>query len=193
MAENRDTPRCGAAPKKNGPRQHPCKLPPVAGGNRCRFHGGKSPRAQAAARNNLLEQEAQRALDAIERRAVTPVDDPLTELSKLAGQVLAWKDAMGKHVQELNSLRYSGENGEYIRGEVLLFERAMDRCASVLGLIAKLNIDERLARIADRQAEALEAALLAAFDAAGIGLRDTAVRERVTTAFHGELSVLTAA
>ena len=66
----------------------------------------------------------------------------------------------------LTSPRYAGMTGEQIRGEVQLFERAMDRCNTVLATYAKLNIDERLSRITEAQqfmvVQAIEAALSSA-------------------------------
>jgi hypothetical protein len=56
-------------------------------------------------------------------------------------------------------MRYSTDGGEAIRGEIVLWERAMDRCLAVLGTIAKLNIDERLVRINERQVNEFTAAL----------------------------------
>jgi hypothetical protein len=44
----------------------------------------------------------------------------------------------------------------------------MDRTGHVLGMIAKLNIEDRMARVTERQADALVSALEAALAAAGI-------------------------
>ena len=104
------------------------------------------------------------------RLDVDPVEDPFTELSKLAGQVVAFKDALAAKVNELQAIRYEamGAGTEQLRAEVALYERAMDRCASVLGLIAKLDIDSRLARISDKQADAVIRAVDAALTKAGV-------------------------
>lgn len=180
---------CGAKPRPGAERQHPCRKPVSPGTTRCNLHGGKSPRAQAKAARDQLEAQVDKAIAKLD---IAPVEDPLTELSKLAGRVLAWEESMRGHVDKLRSLRYESANGEAIRGEILLFERAMDRCAMVLGLIAKLNIDDRLARITERQAEMLESALFAAFEEAGLTIADTGKRERVATAFGRHLSLVAA-
>lgn len=71
--------------------------------------------------------------------------------------------------REPDQIRYrSYQGGEQIRGEVLLFERAMDRCVHTLGVIAKLNIDDRLAAITERQADIIERAVLAMMDDLGM-------------------------
>lgn len=145
----------------------PCGNWPITGGNVCRKHGGAAPQVKAAAIRRTAEADVQRGLARLD---VTPIGDPFEQLSALAGQVVAWKDALAGKVNELTTLRYEamGAGTEQLRAEVALFERALDRCASVLGLIAKLNIDERLAKISERQAEAVVRAVDAAIAAAGI-------------------------
>jgi hypothetical protein len=109
---------------------------------------------------------------------VVPVDNPLAELQKLAGQVLAWKDAIGRMVNELEEIRYASEHsGEQLRSEVALFERAMDRCERVLVAMARLNIDERLAKISERQASLVVGVLKGALDDLGIDRTEEEVRK----------------
>lgn len=150
--------------KSNG---EPCGSWPLRGALVCRKHGGAAPQVQAKAKLRLAEQEIRAGLAKLDVQAV---DDPLTELSKLAGQVVAWKDALAAKVNELTALRYEamGAGTEQLRAEVALWERALDRCAAVLGLIAKLDIDSRLAAISERQADAVVRAVDAAIAAAGI-------------------------
>jgi hypothetical protein len=173
-AKNRRSVRCG-----NG------SLP---GQQVCRLHGGSSPQAKRKAAERVLEDQARKALDKLD---IQPVDDPLEALSQLAGQILAWKDLLAERVKELQGkYRYETEFNEAIRGEVVLFERAMDRAVQVLAVIAKLNIDERLAAITERQAGMLENALFAAFEAYGFTLDDADHKQNVLTAFTAELAVI---
>lgn len=145
----------------------PCGSWARTGTTVCNAHGARAPRVAAAAAERRLDVKVRRALATLE---VEPCEDPLTELSKLAGVVLSWKDAIAERVNELTSVRYSatGAGTEQLRAEVALFERALDRCASVLGLMARLDIDGRMARISERQAEAIVRALDAGLAAAGI-------------------------
>lgn len=183
----RQGPRCGAAPKAGSDRKWPCKRFPIIGQTRCRQHGGIHKNTDSDRARVLTE----RKIDAAVRRLnITPVEDPLSALKMLAGEVLAWKNEMSRHVGELEILRYRSDAAEQIRGEVQLFERAMDRCASVLTSIAKLNIDERLAAISEQQAQALTTALFAAFDEAGLGITDTAEKKAVAKAFNGHLRLV---
>lgn len=157
----------------------------------CRFHGGASPHVKRKAMERRLEEQVRNLFNRLD---IKPVDDPLTELSHLAGQVVAWKDHLAGMVDNLkNQYRYETEFNEAIRGEVALFERALDRCAQVLGMIAKLNIDERLAAITERQAQALENGLFAAFDAAGLQITDADQKDEIARAFARHLTVISAA
>ena len=97
------------------------------------------------------------------------VDNPLDALARLAGQVLAFKDAVGELVNELREIRYQdAKDSEQLRSEVALYERAMDRAVTVLAAMARLKIDERLAAISQLQAEMLFRAVNAGFASAGV-------------------------
>lgn len=129
------------------------------GAGTCRLHGGSTRSVTKAAQLQLLEREAAIQLA---RLNVAPVTDALTELGKLGGQVLAWRDAMADQVNKLTTLGYENDKtGEQLRTDVALFERAMDRCITVLGTIARLKIDERLVRIEQQRVDLVADALAA--------------------------------
>jgi len=156
-------PRC-AARRSNG---DPCRNRPMRGQSVCRKHGGASPQAKAAAVRRQVEAEARQVLAEL---GAAPVEDPLAGLLKLAGQVLAWQAATAALVNQLDGIRYPGANGaEQLRAEVALYERAMDRAVTVLAAIARLNIDERLVQVTERQADAVVSAINVALEAAGVG------------------------
>jgi hypothetical protein len=135
------------------------------GRGRCRLHGG-STRSQT--RRAVDEQIEERARVIVGQLGTRPVENPLAELQQLAGRVLAWEHAIGRMVNDLTSLRYETEFGEQLRSEVALLERAMDRCERVLVAMARLDIDERLVKITQRQADLLNGVVLGAF--ADVGL-----------------------
>lgn len=136
------------------------------GVGRCRKHLGNTPTVAKSAERERLENEAR---DALARLDVVPVEDPLTELKKLAGQALTWRDAIAEQVNKLTSIRYGTKQGEQLRAEVALFERALDRCERVLVSMARLNIDERLARISEARGKLMTQVLLGALADAGLG------------------------
>lgn len=150
------------ARRSNG---EPCRNRPMRGQDVCRNHGGASPQARAAAERRQLEGDARRALVEL---GVEPVADPFSELLQLAGEVLAWRKATAALVNQLHDIRYQGGSGEQLRAEVQLYERATDRAAHVLNMIARLNIEERLVAISEQQRDMVVGAVKAALDAAGV-------------------------
>lgn len=148
------------------------------GTGRCRLHGGATPTQGKAARSAKVEAEARTVLATLD---VSPVENPLDALKRLAGQAVSWQEALAVCVNRLGDrFRYEGvAGGEQLRSEMALYERAMDRCGQILGMIAKLNIDERLAVISEQQAEVVIAAIDAALTHAGIHGQAAAEAKRV--------------
>lgn len=134
----------------------------------CKLHAGSTKNANVNGAAELLRRDADKILGKLE---ITPIDDPLTELSKLAGEVTAWKNVIADRVSFLKDVSYEGEKtGEQIKGEVIVFERALDRCNTVLVGMARLNIDERLAHISEMQAQLVADALSAVLGEMGMDL-----------------------
>lgn len=185
--DDRGKPRCSAKARNSAGGR--CYTHPVKDQKRCRMHGGTSPKAKERAARERTERQMR---SAVALHDMGPVHDPLTALKNLAGEVVAWKDAMRQQVEGLDTLSYSTEYGETAKALVQLFERSMDRCADVLSKIARLNIDERLAAVTERQAKMIEDAFFAALDEAGIPPLDFDKREMVATAYAKHLSVIPA-
>lgn len=138
------------------------------GVGRCKMHLGSTQNLRIHAAELQVTQDAQKLLGQLN---ITPVEDPLTELAKLAGEVTAWKNVIAQRVAFLDDIRYDGEKtGEQIRGEVIVFERALDRCNTVLSSMARLNIDERLARVSEVQARVVADALSAVLGEMGLNI-----------------------
>lgn len=136
----------------------------------CGLHGGQTPQTKAAAQRRMAEAQLEvKVRRQLAKLDVEPVDNPLTALSQLAGQVVAWQHALSERINDLTEIRYEDAKGaEQLRAEVALYERAMDRCNAVLGNIARLNIDERLAKVTEKQAETIIKAIDAGLLAAGV-------------------------
>lgn len=117
----------------------------------CKLHGGSTRTVTRGAERRLVEAGARRAL--ADLGATEPVVNPLLELQRLAGEIIAFKDALRGMVERLSSVRYDGPIGEQIRGEIVVYERALDRCNRVLRDIVALRIDERLVEINSRISE----------------------------------------
>jgi len=180
-------PRCSAR-ARNAP-GGVCHTYSVKGASRCRMHGGSSPKSKQKVAKDRVEADMRDLLAGMD---VGPVHDPLTALKELAGEVLAWKDTMRIKVEELDRLHTSGEYGEAAKAVVQLFERAMDRAGDFLFKIARLNIDDRLAAVTERQSKMIEDGFFDALDEAGIAITDMTTREKVAVAFARHLSVVPA-
>ena len=177
MPVQSDRPQCKAT-KRNKER---CGNAPVHGAKVCRMHGGSAPQVQAKAQERATEERARRALSKLldEQGPAEPVANPLLELSKIAGEALRWKQLVAEQVAQLEELRYKGVSGEQVRAEILLFERALDRCAGVLANIVRLNIDERLATITDRQGHILAGVITSVLEKLDLGDKIDLVRELI--------------
>jgi len=178
-------PKCGGTNRQGAPCGNPAgKNTDHFGSGNCSNHGGSTP----SGRIHALNQQAERLLY---KHDAAPVADPLEALQRLAGRALALEETIGELVNNLRSVRYETETGgEQLRSEVAVLERAMDRCGRLLVDIAKLNIEERLARVTEQQAQMTMEALSAALGEIGISAEQQ--REaRVRVARH--LRVVTAA
>lgn len=159
--------RCAAHNRAGGP----CNLRPARDQRVCKWHGGRSPAA--------LEQVAQRDAERAARKVLrerwargeeTPIEDPLTELVRLAGEVVAFKDMLREQVEALDgTLTYWQEQqfgdeetdtawtkaAEDVRAVVAAYERAQDRAAKVLANIVKLDLAGRMLEFNQRKADTL--------------------------------------
>ena len=170
--------------RKDGQPCHQYRL--VGGLDACRKHGGKTlEQLREDGRAATLERQAAAALARLD---VTPVTDPLTELARLAAQAVAWKDVMAAKVNELTQIRYEGGQGtEQVRSEIVLWERALDRCVATLTAMVKLNIESRLAGVREATASMLETALTQALASSGCDLGGQA---RARETFRRNLKVV---
>lgn len=183
---NGNKPVCGSKTRQEDSAEF-CGLPAGwgtdhSGIGHCKLHGGKTKGQRLQADRVRADREVRAVLADLD---VAPVDDPLTALMQLAGQVLAWQEATATLVNRLgDEVRYEGmAGGEQLRAEVQLYERSMDRAEKVLSSIGRLNIEERLAQISEAQAERVIAAIDAALTAAGLS-GDQASKARQVAARH---------
>lgn len=179
MARKRQARKCAGRRSTDG---GPCGAWAVNGSTVCSAHGASAPQVKAKAEQRATEEQARAALARLD---VPAVEDPLSELAKVCAQVITWKDSMAARVNALTSLRYSTEGGEQLRAEVALWERALDRCERFLTAMARLNIDERLAKISEERAELMVTVLSAALERAGI---EGGQADAVFTAFDEEFA-----
>jgi hypothetical protein len=124
----------------------------------CASHGGRASQNRAAGARREAERRASQALAA--RGVYGPVHDPLEQLARVAGEILAMKDMLAEQVGALGSvLTYWTERTyddgdtlhtaavENVRATVAAYERSLDRTARVLAVMAKLDIEGRMLEV----------------------------------------------
>lgn len=136
--------RCNARTRSGGN----CRRWPLAGGTRCKLHGGASPRAKAAAKRRLVEADARAALA---YEGLAPIGDPVEHLAKVATEVSAMKEALAARVNALDSPTYDFMGQSKTRAEVELFNSTIDRLIRVLEILSKHDLDARLVRVQEDQ------------------------------------------
>lgn len=133
--------------------KEPCGNWAMKGGKVCRMHGGGTPQARQKAAERRVEAEARLAFGRL-AEVSSPIHDPLTELGRLAGDVVAWKNFLAGRIETLETLRFEDAKGaEQIRGEIQLFRQALMDCNTILATMGRLDIDGRLAVVSEQQAE----------------------------------------
>jgi hypothetical protein len=158
-------PKCGGTNRQGAPCGNTAgKGTDHFGSGNCKNHGGCTVTGRKAA----ITEQVERLLY---RHDAEPCGDPLEALQRLAGRALALEETIGQLVNNLTSIRYEsgGESSsEQLRSEVAVLERAMDRCGRLLVDIAKLNIEERLAKVTEIQTRMAADALAAAMREMGL-------------------------
>ncbi|MEX5636994.1 hypothetical protein [Parafrankia sp. FMc2] len=149
----------------------PCRNPPVRGGTVCRMHGGSAPTVKAKAAERTADAGLRGVLAGYD---ITPVGDPFNELLTLAGEILGMKDLARDLVADLNAT--DGPDAH-----LAVYERALDRSGKILGDIARLKIDSRLASISEQQANTLVQVITAVVRRLGLDIDDLQVRAAVRT------------
>jgi hypothetical protein len=141
------------------------------GVGRCKLHGGSTPNHNAHAERVLTDRAEASALAELHSRGVPPLGNPLVVLAQLAAEAREWQVIMRGQVSALESVSQMTPAGiEQVRTVVILFERAMDRAAALAVMCARLNIDSRLARISEEQAQVV-------FDVTDRSLRQISLTE----------------
>lgn len=164
-----DESRCTGTTKNRDRAGERCGEWALKGQKVCKAHGGATPQARKAAAKRIAEAKLnEEANEVLTSLGGEPVSNPLTVLGELAGELVAVKNHFRGLVERLESVRYQGGSGEQIRGELTAYQAALRDTMNAVGLMAKLNIDERLAIITEKQAAKVIAAIDAALISAGV-------------------------
>lgn len=159
---------CGA--KKRGKRHgqgEPCQTSPVHGGTRCTKHGGKSPKAQNAAKDRAMEAEAVEILGKVDPDGINrhPVEHLLNLINQKAAEV-EWLRAKVKTLTEtelvwgLTKEESGTEKGmeTHLKTEEsatniwwVKLREAEEQLAKWANMAVKAGVEERRVRLAEEQ------------------------------------------
>lgn len=113
-----------------------------------------------------------------------PIDNPLLAMQELSIEVVSFKDFLLEKVKELSELDYEDRKGaQDAKAIVQLYERALDRTTRLMGDMAKLKIDERLAAVSERQGELVATVLERVLENMDLGERKMEARNLLTAEF----------
>jgi hypothetical protein len=118
------------------------------------MHGGSTKATRNKAQRQVDEYVAMGKISKfLAANAVEPVENPLEALKELAGEIVAVKNWLRDQVEELS--HESAVQGDQISSIMQLYSNFIDKSDRTLTNIAKLNIDERLSRISQVQAQVM--------------------------------------
>jgi len=165
----------------------PCEAWAVKGASVCVVHGGAAPQVKAKAAARLVDAELSKL--AADYRP-EPIGDPLEALLDLAGRARAFMTLAERQMLRLDDLATKGDAGvEHARAVITVFQRSVDDLRKILRDIASLNLDERLARVAELKADVAVRLIAGALTRAGFD-PDHAL---IATAVEAEIMALDAA
>lgn len=164
--------RCTGTNRKTGQR---CRRWPTRGAKVCAVHGAQLPPVKRAAALRLAEQNIRSSLA---EQGYTLIDDPLASFRQLVSETVAFKEFAAAHVAKLGErlVGYDKDEQEYLRAVVTMYERAMDRAGKLLHDWVRLNMDERLVAVTERQAELIHKVITATLRDLGADPNEEATR-----------------
>ena len=172
----------------------PCGLRPIPGGTVCKWHGGGAPQVIAAAQRRLAAQAMTADAEAVlAHEGIEPIEDPLTELGKLASGAKAFMDQLGKRVNDLNDIEHFDDKlVPQIRVAVELYERAMDRTHRMLDSLVKHGYAERQITIAENEAMLVAGVIRRVVSALGLTPEQQATAQKLLAEEFRQLESRTA-
>jgi hypothetical protein len=168
-----DERRCRAISKRSGER---CRRFPAPGGVVCHFHGGATKAAKAAAKRRVAEAQAEALLKVIWDPDAAPVEDTLTAMKKLAGQLTHAVDVLGG--------RLAGDQLDDATS--VAWGRVLRELRQLLVAMERLGIEQRLVELEAAKVRMVATALQAALDGWGLSPVE---RDRFLRSFLDRLRV----
>lgn len=163
--------RCTANAKKTGKR---CTKWALKGLKVCRVHGGANKVSREAGLRRHAEKQRTKAIEAkaaklLAHEGLTPVEDPLAELARVANAARELMHSLGARVNALNSVEsFDDRNAPHIRVEAEMYERAIDRTARLLDMLVKHGYTERQVKVQEQQVMMMAGVLVRVLTSLGL-------------------------
>lgn len=155
--------QCKAMVNQPDDTQRRCGKNAVRGLDVCYSHGAGHPAAKEMGERVMQDRVRQHRLKKMaDENGIENLDEinPLYELKKIAVEAVAFKDDLREQVIDLQESVYTDRLGiENVRQIVQLYERAIDRTSKLLVEMGRLNLDERLVAISERQGDLISTVL----------------------------------
>lgn len=151
--------QCAARVSQDDGGDRQCGKNAVRGLKYCGSHGGAHPAAKEMGERVMRDRvEQHRIRQLMEKHGLESETElnPLLQLQKLAIETVAMKEYLLEQVTKLtdDELVYSDRLGiENVRQTMQLYERAVERTGRLLVDMGRLDIDNRLAKISERQGD----------------------------------------
>lgn len=167
--------RCSAKSPRTGEQ---CRAYAMHGTTVCNKHGGSAPQVRRAAQRRLNEEGARKALAKLGETG--PVLDPMAQLARVAGEVVAFKNLLAEKI---------GDDEELNRADLDAYERALDRTVRALAEMSRLGFEARQTSVAEAEVDLLLEAVTRTMEALGLS---TEQEGEFRLRFAGELRALEA-
>lgn len=134
----------------------------------CRLHGGNTKSHKKKAAQEIVQAEV---IGILHRETITPMTDPLYQLQMLAAEAVRIKDIFADKVEELEQWDFRNREGtEDVRAVVAGLERGIDRAHRIVLSMARLDLDARLVKISEAQADLIQYVIERMLNAKELGL-----------------------
>lgn len=140
-------------------KQHkPCnKKEYLPGSGVCYWHGGRSFSVSHKALRRTTLTNVAKINEVVEGQLIFP-DNPYDTLNSILITCRHFLEIVENKVNNIEDgeWRYKDKAGaEQLRSEIALYERAMDRTVRAANALAKLNLEERFAKLSEQQAASM--------------------------------------
>ena len=178
-------PRCTATARVDGKGEQ-CRARAAPGAAVCSIHGGDAPQVAAKAEKRAALAQIERLTERL--GVIHNPEDPFEAAAAALRQLRHLAQDTGEVVFGLaanGGLRYEHEKaGEQVRGEVIIWQRAVKDTADLSLAIIRAGMEAKLAEVTETQSQVMVAFIREALARFGMDFADPGVNEIIMAAFN---------